>query len=115
MGKAMGTATSRTRAPARELGLGPGHAPLTSGVRRLSSVQWHKDGCQGFAVRARDDVPTYDDGMIRRALLRGSLVCDKVDGLSRAVNRELWAIGYVASVHSDPADRSVVVEVSSSR
>ena len=66
-------------------------------------------------MQVREDVPTFDDVMIRRALLRGSLVCEDVDGLSRTINRQLWPIGYVARVQSDPVDRSIVVEVSKSR
>jgi hypothetical protein len=84
------------------------------GTRRLSPVQWNRDGCHRFDVHACEDVPTFDDGMIRRALLRGSLVCERVDGLSHAINRQLWAIGYVATVQSDPVDRTVEVEVSKS-
>jgi hypothetical protein len=87
---------------------------MTQSMRRLSSVQWNRDGCDDFVVLAREGVPAFDDGMIRSALLRGSLVCENLDGLGRAVNRELWAIGYVASVHSDSADRSIVVEISKS-
>jgi hypothetical protein len=90
-------------------------ALTASGTRRLSPVQWNKDGCRGFDVEVRKDVPAFDEGMIRRALLRGSLVCGNVDGLSLALNRKLWAIGYVARVQSDPVDRSIVVEVSMSR
>jgi hypothetical protein len=81
-------------------------------TRRLSQVQWNQDDCHFLDVHACEDVPTFDDDMIRLALLRGSLLCDKVDRLSHAINRELWAIGYVASVRPDPVDRSVVVEVS---
>ena len=85
------------------------------GTRGLSPVQWNRSGCHVFYVRACADVSPFDDGMIRGALLRGSLVCKKLDELSRAINRELWAIGYVARVRSDPVDRSVVVEVSKPR
>ena len=90
-------------------------ALTASGTRRLSPVQWNKDGCRGFDVEVCEDVPALDEGMIRRALLRGSWVCENVAGLSRAINRQLWQIGYVAAVWSDPVDRSVVVEVSMSR
>jgi hypothetical protein len=87
-------------------------APAT---RRLSSVQWNRDGRHGLDVRVREDVPVFDEGMIRRALLRGALVCTDVDGLSLAINHQLWLIGYVARVQADAVDRSVVVEVSKSR
>ncbi len=90
-------------------------ALTASGTRRLSPVPWNQDGCHGFDVQVCEDVPTLDEGMIRRALLRSSLVCEDVAGLSRTINRQLWQIGYVAAVWSDPVDRSVVVEVSMSR
>ena len=86
-----------------------------SDTRRLSPVQWNQDGCHGLDVQARGDVPTFDDDMIRSALRSGSFGCESVDGLSQAINRQLWAIGYAARVESDPVDRSVVVEVSKSR
>ena len=73
------------------------------GTRRLSPIQWHRDCRHGF-----------DEGMIRRALLRGSLVSVDVDGLSNAIARQLWLIGYKARVESDPVDGSVVVQVSKS-
>jgi hypothetical protein len=65
-------------------------------------------------VLACEDVPTFDDGMIRRALLRSSLICGTVDRLNLAINRELWTIGYAARVLWDPAEHSVLVEVSKS-
>src|ERR1035437_8015992 len=80
-------------------------ALTASGTRRLSPVQWNKDGCRGFDVQVREDVPAFDEGMIRRALLRGSLVCGDVDGLSLALNRKLWVIGYV---HGSSRTRSIV-------
>ena len=86
-------------------------ALTASDMRRLSPVQWNQGGYEGFDVQACEDVPTFDEGMIRRALIRGSLVCDNVGWLSREINRQLWEIGYVARVQSDPVDRSVVVEV----
>jgi hypothetical protein len=85
------------------------------GRRRLSPVRWNQDGCPGFEVHACEEVPTFDDGMIRRALLRGALVWKSEDALTQAINRELWAIGYVATVQSDPIDSSIVVEVSKPR
>ena len=89
--------------------------PTASGTRRLGPVAWNQDGCHGFDVEARGDVPTFDDDMIRSALRSGSVGCENVDGLSRAINRQLWAIGYAARVESDPAERLVVGEVSKSR
>lgn len=90
-------------------------ALMASGMRRLSPVQWSHDGCPGLDVQVCEDVPTLDEGMIRRALLRVSAVCEDVEGLSHAINRQLWQIGYVAAISSDPGDRSVLVEVSMSR
>ena len=87
-------------------------ALVALGTRRLSPIQWHRDCCHGFDVQVREDVPVFDEGMIRRALLRGSLVSDDVDGLSHAVTRQLWLIGYVARVLSDPIAGSVMVQVS---
>ena len=85
------------------------------GTRRLSGVQWNHDGCDAFDVWACEDVPGFAEDMIRSALLRGSMDCEKVNGLSNAINRQLWQIGYVAAISSDPGDRSVLVEVSMSR
>jgi hypothetical protein len=87
-------------------------ALTASGTRRLSPVQWNRDGCHRFDVYACEDIPTFDDGMILMALLRGSLVCKKMEGLGQALNRQLWEIGYIATVRSDPVDSSIVVEVS---
>ncbi len=93
-----------------------GSGALTaSGTRRLSSVQWNHGGCHGLDVQAREDVPDFDDSMIRMALLRASLACQSQDCLNRAINRQLWVIGYLAVVQSDPVDHSVVIEVSKSR
>jgi hypothetical protein len=66
-------------------------------------------------VHVREDVPVFDEGIVRRALLRGAFVSENLDGLSRAIARQLWLIGYVARVESRLVDRSVVVEVSKSR
>jgi hypothetical protein len=90
-------------------------ALTASGTRRLSPIQWHRDGCHGFDVQVREDVPIFDEGMVRRALLRGSLVSEDVDGLRHAITRQLWLIGYKARVQSDSVDGSVVVQVSKSR
>jgi hypothetical protein len=85
-----------------------------SGGRRLSSVQWNRDGCHGFDVLASEDVPRLHEGMIRRALLRGASLCRDIDELNTALNHQLWQIGYVASVQSDPVSRSILIEVSAS-
>jgi hypothetical protein len=85
------------------------------GVRRLSSIQWNHDNCQAVDVLALDDVPPLHEGMIRRALLRGALVCHDIDELTMALNRQLWQIGYAARVESDPVSHAILIEVSKSR
>jgi len=51
--------------------------------------------------------------MIRAALVRGARSCKTIQELERALNRELWQIGYVARIQLDPANRAVVlVEIS---
>ena len=89
-----------------------GGAATAAGMRPLSPIQWHRDCCHGFDVQVREDVPVFDEGMIRRALLRGSLIAEDVAGLSHAIARQLWLIGYVARVQSDPVAGSVLVQVS---
>jgi hypothetical protein len=54
--------------------------------------------------------------MIRVALVRGALACRRTSNLERALNRELWPLGYVARLERDPIDRSaVLVEIVSGR
>jgi hypothetical protein len=85
-------------------------------TRRLGPVPWFHDGCRGLTVRAAEDVPSFDDQMIRGALARGAFACSRVSGLDRAINRELWSLGYVARLEIDQPDRpSVLVEVASGR
>ncbi len=81
------------------------------GLRRLGSVPWNHDGVSAFIARAGEDVPSYDDWMIRAALVRGAIACKRVDQLGRTLNRELWMIGYLARLEIDVSDRTVVVEV----
>jgi hypothetical protein len=84
--------------------------------RRLGAVPWYHDGCNGLSVRAGADVPAFDDQMIRGALARGALACTRIEGLDRALNRELWPIGYVARLETDQSDRPIVlVEAASGR
>jgi hypothetical protein len=67
-------------------------------------------------VQAGENVPTFDDQMIRGALARGALACKKIEGLDRALNRELWPLGYVARLEIDQPDRpSVLVETAVDR
>ena len=87
-----------------------------SGLRKLGPVPWYQDGCRGLTARAGSDVPSFDDPMIRGALARGALGCGHIAGLERALNRELWPLGYVAHLEQDVIDRSVVyVDIASSR
>ncbi len=88
----------------------------TPGRRKLGPVPWYEGGCRGLTVHAGTDVPTFDDPMIRVALVRGALACSQIDDLERALNRELWSLGYVARLEHNLADRSVVlVEIASGR
>lgn len=85
-------------------------------ARRLGSVPWYRDGCNGLAVVALSEVPSSDDSMIRAALVRGALSCRQVDEFDRVLNRELWQIGYVARIERNPANRAIVsVEISRDR
>jgi hypothetical protein len=87
-----------------------------SGRRKLGPVPWHHGGCRGLTVHAGTDVPAFDDSMIRVALVRGALACGQIDNLERALNRELWPIGYVARLEQNLMDRSVVlVEIANGR
>jgi hypothetical protein len=86
------------------------------GPRKLGPVPWYQDGCRGLTVRAGTDVPSFDDPMIRVALVRGALACWRIDHLERALNRELWPLGYVAHLKRDRTDRSLVfVDIASGR
>lgn len=76
-------------------------------------MPWDHDGFDGLAVEALPTVPPSDDSMIRAALVRGAISCKTIAELDRALNRELWQIGYSARIQHDPANRSVMrVEIS---
>lgn len=77
--------------------------------RLLSPVPWYHDGCHGLSVRAGENVPAFDDLMIRGALARGAFACQRIQGLDRALNRELWSLGYVARLETDQPDRPTVL------
>jgi hypothetical protein len=84
--------------------------------RRLGAVAWTHDGCRWLAFRAGDDVPAFDDLMIRGALARVALDCNRIETLDRAFNRELWSLGYVASLETCLTDNStVLVMIASNR
>ncbi len=78
-------------------------------VRKLAPVPWCHDGCSGLAIRARADVPSFDDSMIRGGIIRGAVSCERLTVLDRAINRELWPLGYVAHLERGVADGGVVV------
>jgi hypothetical protein len=85
-------------------------------LRKLRPVPWFHDGCSGLALRARADVPRFDDTMIRSALLRGVEACERLAALDRAINRELWPLGYVAFLERSVGDDAVVlVEIAAGR
>jgi hypothetical protein len=89
---------------------------LLAGRRTLAPVPWRRDGCVSLSVSAAPDVPAFEDPMLRDALVRASLVCDRLEALERALNRELWRIGYVARIEYDPANHSVAyVDIVSGR
>ena len=90
--------------------------PPTPGPRKLGTVPWYQNGCRGLTVHAGTDVPSFDDPMIRVALVRGALACKRIGELERVLNRELWPLGYVARLEHNLTDRSLVhVEVVSGR
>jgi hypothetical protein len=85
-------------------------------LRKLGPVPWFHDGCSGLAIRARADVPSFDDSMIRGALLRSAASCERLTALDRAINRELWPLGYVAHLERSVASGGVVlVEIAAGR
>jgi hypothetical protein len=82
----------------------------------MTPVPWLHDGCSRLTIRARADVPAFDDPMIRGALVRGATSCERLAALDRAINRELWQLGYVANLERSAADCSVVqVEIAAGR
>jgi hypothetical protein len=95
----------------------PPPAPRSAaGPRRLGPVPWYHNGCRGLSVTAGLDVPSLDDSMIRQALVRGAQTCDSLNALDRALNRELWPLGYIARLEPNMTDGSmVIVEIASGR
>jgi hypothetical protein len=94
----------------------PTHTTTIRALRQLGPVPWFHDGCSGLALRARADVPRFDDTMIRSALLRGVEACERLAALDRAINRELWPLGYVAFLERSVGDDAVVlVEIAAGR
>lgn len=94
----------------------PSEMTAVRALRKLGPVPWFHDGCSGLAVRVRADVPSFDDSMIRGALLRGVTSCERLATLDRAINRELWPLGYVAHFERSAAEGGVVlVEIAAGR
>jgi hypothetical protein len=73
-------------------------------ARRLGAVPWDHDGFQRLAIWAKGDIPVFDDSMIRGALARCAHACEQLNALDRALNRELWPLGYVASIETTARD-----------
>jgi hypothetical protein len=71
-----------------------------STVRRLGAVPWAHDGHQRLAIWADGDVPRFDDPMIRSALTRCAHISERLKTLERSLNRELWPLGYAASIEA---------------
>lgn len=69
-----------------------------------------------LALRARGDLPSYDEAMVRVALVRGAASCDRVSDLERAINRQLWPLGYVVRLERSAMDAATIaVEISTGR
>lgn len=75
-------------------------------VRRLGALPWDHDGYERLALWAGADVPTFDDPMIKGALARCAHTCERLQTLDRAVNRELWPLGYVGRIEAAETDGS---------
>jgi hypothetical protein len=88
--------------------------PEGARVRRLSSFQWNRDGRRDIAIEVCEDVPVYDEGMVRRAILRASLLALNAAELRHGIIREMFEIGLSARMRAD-SDGSLVVEVSRPR
>jgi hypothetical protein len=79
-----------------------------AGVRRLGAVPWDHDGCQGLTIWAGEDVPNFDDPVIRGALARSAHMSERIDALGRALNRNLWPLGYAATIAASRREGSTV-------
>jgi hypothetical protein len=94
----------------------PSQFTAAGSLRRLRPIPWCHDGCDGLVVRARGDVPTCDESMIRIVLRRAASSCQQIAALDRAINRELWPLGYVAHLERGVADGGfVLVEIAAGR
>lgn len=94
------------------------HSPArpSATIRRIGVVPWHHDGCQRLAIWAQEEVPTFDDSILRGALARCAVRNERLGTLDRALNRELWPLGYVALIDAVATDDSVAhIVISGSR
>jgi len=79
-------------------------------------LPWAHGGFKRLAVTIGPDVPAFDDSMIRGALVRAAIACERTEALDRALNRELWPLGYVARVEQSVLDRTVLeIEITTGR
>jgi hypothetical protein len=84
-------------------------------MRPLGAVPWDHNGYLRLSVRGGSDVSPSDASMLRSVLARSAVTCQRVEELDRALNRQLWLLGYVARIATSPADQStVIVEIESS-
>lgn len=76
-------------------------------IRRIGVVPWDHDGYERLAIWAREEVPRFDDSILRGALGRCAHLCESLGALDRALNRELWPLGYVALIEAVTTDESI--------
>ena len=62
----------------------PSQFTAAGSFRRLRPIPWCHDGCDGLVVRARGDIPTCDESMIRIVLRRAASSCQQIAALDRA-------------------------------
>ena len=88
----------------------------TFATRNLGAVPWSRDGYHRLSVRAGAEVPSFEDPMIKVALARAALACERIEDLERALNRELWPLGYLARLEPSKTNRSIMlVEIAGGR
>jgi hypothetical protein len=82
----------------------PPDCPSRQGTaRRMGAVAWDHDGVHQLTMWAGAGVPAFDDPMIRSALLRCARGCERIDALDRALKREMWTLGYTATIEAAKA------------
>ena len=79
-------------------------------------MPWEHDGCERLSIWAREEVPTFDDPILRGALGRCAHLFESLGALNRVLNRELWPLGYVALIETiTPDDSTAHVVIAGSR